>query len=329
MKKRVLSGIQPTGALHIGNYIGAVQQWIGLQDDPQNDAFYFIVDSHAITVRQNPDELRANVRLALATYLACGLNPDKASIFVQSYVSEHAELAWVLNTFTQMGELERMTQFKDKVAKGKAANAGLFTYPVLMAADILLYQSEMVPVGDDQKQHVELTRNIAERFNNHYGSEVFKIPEVINPKEGARIMGLDDASNKMSKSASSEMNYISLMDDMDVVRKKIMKAKTDSDGVVGTGEDKPEMTNLLTIYSLLSGKSIEELVAAYEGRGYGDFKKEMAEAVVAWLEPIQTRINEYLADEAQLDAIAAQGADQARVVAQETLMAVYKAVGLR
>lgn len=327
MKKRVLSGIQPTGSLHIGNYIGAVQQWLTLQEE--NDAFFCVVDSHAITVRQDADELRKNVRLALATYLACGVDPKKAAVFVQSHVSQHAELMWVLSTFTQMGELERMTQYKDKVAKGKAANGGLFTYPILMAADILLYQTDVVPVGNDQNQHVELTRTVAERFNNHYGTETFVVPETMNPTAGPRIMGLDDASNKMSKSASSEMNFISLMDDLDRVRKKIMKAKTDSDGVVRTGEDKPEMTNLLTIYSLLSGKSIDELVSEYEGRGYGDFKKDMAEAVVAWLEPIQGRINEYLGDAAQLDAIAAEGAEKARAVASETLMNVYKAVGLR
>lgn len=327
MKQRVLSGIQPTGALHIGNYIGAVDQWLGLQDN--NDAFFFVVDSHAITVRQNPEELRANVRLALATYLACGIDPEKAAVFIQSHVSEHAELMWVLSTFTQMGELERMTQFKDKVAKGKAANAGLFTYPILMAADILLYQSDIVPVGNDQKQHVELARNIAERFNNHYDSQVFVVPEPAQPKIGARIMGLDDASNKMSKSASSEWNYISLMDDLDRVRKKVMKAKTDSDGDVRTGEDKPELTNLLTIYSVLSSKSVEDIVTEYSGSGYGDFKKGLAEVVVDWLTPLQGKINEYLADPAQLDAIASAGAEKARVVASDTLQKVYTAVGLR
>lgn len=327
MKSRILSGIQPSGILHIGNYFGALKQWVELQE--HNDAFYCIVDLHAITVRQNPEELRNAVRLAAATYLACGLDPKKSHIFVQSHIHEHAELAWVLNTFTQMGEMERMTQYKDKVAKGKAATVGLFTYPVLMAADILLYQTNKVPVGEDQKQHVELTRDIAERFNNHYGQQVFTLPEVMHPQQGARIMGLDDASNKMSKSASSEMNYIALTDDIETVRKKIMKAKTDSDGVVRTGADKPEMTNLLTIYSLLADRSIESLEKQYEGKGYGDFKKELAEVVVDWVQAVSAGIVDYMNDPAELDAVLAEGRHHAQAVAADTLAAVYKAVGLR
>ena len=322
----ILSGIQPTGALHIGNYLGAVRQWIDLQHN--HNSFFFIVDSHAITVRQNPEELRNNILLAAATYLAAGVDPSKASIFVQSKVKEHAELAWVLNTFTQMGELERMTQFKDKVSKGKAPTVGLFTYPVLMAADILLYRPEYVPVGNDQKQHVELTRNIAERFNNHYEKEVFVVPDVLFPEEGARVMGLDDAKHKMSKSAASEMNYISFMDDMDTVRKKIMKAKTDDKATVAMNANQPEISNLLTIYSAISGTEIAAIEEEFKGRGYGDFKKNLAEAVVTWLEPIQNDIQGYLSDPAQLMTILDEGKEAAQAIAAETVKDVYDAVGL-
>lgn len=328
MKQRLLSGIQPSGELHLGNYLGAVAQWIELQND--YDSLFSIVDLHAITVRQDPDELRRNVRLAAATYLACGVDTAKASIFVQSHVSAHAELAWVLNTFAQMGELERMTQFKEKSTKSTdGINAGLFTYPVLMAADILLYDAAVVPVGDDQKQHIELARNIAERVNNHYDTDVFVVPEGKFMESGARIMGLDNPENKMSKSASSEYNYIALLDEPDVVRKKIMKAETDSDSTVRASEDKPGVTNLLTIYSLLSGTSVSDLEKEYDGRGYGDFKKDLAEVVVEWITPLQTRIHELMDDQAQLDTVLAEGADAAREIANTTLERVYTTVGLR
>lgn len=328
MQKRLLSGIQPSGELHLGNYIGAVKQWIELQND--YDSLFSIVDLHAITVRQDPDELRRNVRLALATYIASGIDPAKAAIFVQSHVSAHAELAWVLNTFAQMGELERMTQFKEKSYKSTdGINAGLFTYPVLMAADILLYDAALVPVGDDQKQHIELARNIAERVNNHYNAEVFVMPEGKFMESGARIMGLDNPENKMSKSASSEYNYIALLDEPDIVRKKVMKAETDSDSTVRASEDKPGVTNLLTIYSLLSGKSVSDLEKEYDGRGYGDFKKELAEVVVEWITPLQARIHELMDDQAQLDTVLKEGADAAREIASATLERVYTTVGLR
>lgn len=323
--KRILSGIQPTGALHIGNYIGAVQQWVNLQDG--YDAFYFIVDSHAITVRQDPKELKYNIRLGAATYMACGLDPEKVSIFVQSAVPGHAELAWVLNTFTQMGELERMTQYKDKVAAGKPANAGLFTYPILMAADILLYKTELVPVGEDQKQHVELTRNIAERFNNHYEKEVFVVPEPVILETGARVMSLDDATRKMSKSSESEMGRIMMTDEPDLIRKKIMRAVTDSDSEVRAGDDKPELTNLLTIFSAVTQRHVQDIVDEFSSGGYGDFKKGLAEAVVEWITPIQEKMDK-LVDSKELEEVLQEGQKKAHAVAQQTLQEVYETVGL-
>lgn len=327
MKPRILSGIQPSGVLHLGNYLGAIRQWVELQHT--YDSFFFIVDLHAITVRQDPAVLRENIRRAAATYIACGVDPAKAVLFVQSSVRAHAELTWVLNTFTQMGELERMTQFKDKSKQHKDnINAGLFDYPVLMAADILLYQTELVPVGNDQKQHVELTRDIAERMNNHYDKVLFNLPEPYFPKQGARIMGLDDPMKKMSKSAGSEWNYISLMDDADTVRKKFKKAVTDSGSEIRAAEDKPSLTNLLTIYSLLSGKTIEELEKQYAGQGYGTFKMELAEVVVAWLTPIQEKIDGLLSDPTALDTMLADGAEKASVIADQTLKDVYNTIGL-
>lgn len=328
MKKRILSGIQTSGQLHIGNYLGAVQQWVALQNE--YDSFFMLADLHAITVRQDPATLRNNVRLAAATYVACGVDPEKASIFTQSHVPQHAELAWVLNTFTQMGELERMTQFKDKSAKSTdGINAGLFTYPTLMAADILLYDSALVPVGDDQKQHIELARNIAERVNNQYGKEIFVIPEGKFMESGARIMGLDTPEKKMSKSATSELNFISLLDDPEVARKKIMKAVTDTGSDVKAAPDKPGVTNLLTIYSLLTGRPVGDIEKEYEGRGYGDFKKGLADVVVDWLTPLQARINALLNDEPALDSILQDGAQKAESIARQTLNRVYTAVGLR
>jgi tryptophanyl-tRNA synthetase len=328
MKQRLLSGIQPSGELHLGNYLGAVKQWISLQND--YDSLFSIVDLHAITVRQNPQELRDNVRLAAATYLASGVDPAQAAIFVQSHVSAHAELAWVLNTFAQMGELERMTQFKDKSARNaKNINAGLFTYPVLMAADILLYDTAVVPVGDDQKQHIELARTIAQRVNNHYDTEIFVVPEGKFMESGARIMGLDNPENKMSKSASSALNYISLLDEPDVARKKIMKAVTDTGSEVRAADDKPGVTNLLTIYSLLTDRPVEDIEKEYAGHGYGGFKKGLAEVVIGWLTPLQARIQELLADKAALDTVLTDGAQKADAIAQTTLDRVYTAVGLR
>ncbi|MBI2411566.1 MAG: tryptophan--tRNA ligase [Candidatus Kerfeldbacteria bacterium] len=327
MSKRILSGIQPTGHLHLGNYIGAVRQWIELQHS--YESLFCIVDLHAITVRQKPEELRAAIRRTAAGYLACGVDPEKASIFVQSSVAEHAELAWVLNTFTQMGELERMTQYKDKSKQhAQNINAGLFTYPALMAADVLLYKTELVPVGEDQKQHIELIRNLAQRFNNHYDKPVFTVPEYVPPKQGARIMGLDDPTKKMSKSAESEWNAIALTDTPDVIRKKIKRAVTDSESEVRAGDDKPALTNLLTIYSVVTGKSIADLEKEYVGRGYGDFKTELGEAVVAWITPIQEKMATYMNDAGELDAVLDAGAERARAIATQTLKEVYDVVGL-
>ncbi len=326
MKKRILSGIQPSGALHLGNYIGAIKQWLALQDE--SDAFFCIVDYHAITVKTDPQELYDNIHSLAALYVAVGLDPAKVTLFKQSDVSAHTELSWILNCFTQMGELERMTQFKDKVQKHKKrSSAGLFTYPVLMAADILLYQPHLVPVGEDQKQHVELTRNIAERFNNQYG-ETFRVPDVMNPKAGARIMSLNDPTIKMSKSAGSELNYISLTDAPDVVVKKIKKAVTDSGDDIKANADKPALTNLLTIYSAVTGKTIKELEELYLGQGYGKFKNDLAEAVNEFLKPIQKEYHGLMKDHDHLQAILKTGQTKAQEVAAITLNDVKTKLGV-
>ena len=327
MSKRILSGIQPSGELHIGNYLGAIRQWISLQET--YESFFCIVDLHAITVRQDPIALREQIRRVAATYIAAGVDPERSTIFVQSEVPAHAELAWVLGTFTQMGELERMTQFKDKAAQHKKnVNAGLFTYPTLMAADILLYKPNVIPVGNDQKQHVELTRNIAQRFNNHYKQDLFVLPEPLFPAEGARVMGLDDPTQKMSKSAASELNYISFADDGATIRKKLKKSVTDSGSEISAGTDKPALTNLLTIYSLVSGKSVKELEKEYSGKGYGDFKSDLGDVLAEWMAPIQQKRDELLTDVAQLDSILDRGREKAEVIAQNTLTEVYNTVGL-
>ncbi len=329
MKQRLFSGIQPTGNLHIGNYIGAISQWLKLQET--HESVFSIVDLHAITVHQDPAALRQSIRELAALYIACGIDPAKSILFVQSDVAAHTQLAWVLNTFATMGELERMTQFKDKKGKQESNNnLGLFSYPVLMAADILLYDTAVVPVGDDQKQHVELTRDLAQRMNSYYNTELFVVPEPMIKPDGARIMGLDDATKKMSKSASSEWNYISFADTPDVIRKKIMKAVTDSDETfaIRTGADKPELTNLLTIYSELTGRSIADITSQFAGQKYGDFKKQMAEDVVAFMTPIQEKMTALLQDEATLDALLRDGADRAAAIANEKLEFVYKTVGI-
>lgn len=326
-QQRLFSGIQPSGALHIGNYLGAIQQWIALQNS--HESFFCIVDLHAITVRQDPKILRENILNVAAIYLACGLDPERATIFVQSDVPAHATLAWILGTFTQMGELERMTQYKEKAAtKKENNNVGLFMYPVLMAADILLYNADVVPVGDDQKQHLELTRNIAERFNNHYEKKILTLPQALFQKNGARIMGLDDPTVKMSKSAATSSNYIALHDDADIIRKKIRRAVTDSGDAIRAGADKPALTNLLTIYSLLSDKTIAQLEKDYAGRGYADFKNDLAEVVIAWLTPLQNKIHEFLRDKKELQHVLENGRERANAVAQETLRRVYDVVGL-
>ncbi len=321
---KLFSGIQPTNILHIGNYLGALAPWISMQKD--NMMIACIVDLHAITVPQKPEELRRNTETIAALYLASGLDPERVTIFVQSHVREHTELAWILNTITKMGELERMTQFKDKSKQhAESINAGLFTYPVLMAADILLYGTEDVPVGEDQKQHVELTRDIAMRFNSRFG-ETFVVPKPLIQKEGARVMGLDDPTKKMSKSASSPNNYISLTDGADTVRAKIKRAVTDSGSDIVAAPDKPALTNLLTIYSLLAGTPIATLEKKYKGKGYGDFKKDLAEVIVEFVTPIQERLKK--TDMKKVRTILQKGARDAQKIAAKTMEKVRERVGL-
>ena len=323
-KPIVFSGLKPTNDVHLGNYLGAIKNWVELQNDYQ--CIYCVVDLHALTVYQKPEILRANIINAVKTYLALGLDPNTANIFQQSDVKEHAELCWILNTIAKVGEMERMTQFKDKAKQHpENINVGLFDYPVLMAADILLYDTAQVPVGDDQKQHVELARNLAQRFNKLYG-DTFVVPEPMIKKEGARIMGLDDPTKKMSKTASSPANYISLLDTPDVAKKKIMRAVTDSGTEVKSGADKPALTNLLTIHSLLSGQSIKNLEKQFAGRGYGDFKKDLAEVVAQFLSDFQTKFNKI--SDADASAILKSGADKARTLAEKKIITVKQKIGL-
>lgn len=328
MTQTVLSGIQTTGGMTIGNYIGAINQWLKLQQD--HDCFFMLADLHAITVRQDPETLRERTLDGVALYTACGIDPERSGLFVQSQVIEHAQLAWVLNCYAQMGELNRMTQFKDKSSKNtNNINVGLFSYPVLQAADILLYQADKVPVGDDQKQHLELTRDIATRFNNIYG-DVFKVPEPFIPEFGARVMSLQDPTKKMSKSDDNPNGYIMLLDEPKKIEKKLKRAVTDSDEqarIYFDTEEKPGVSNLLTLLSVATGKTIEELVPAYEDKMYGHLKKDTAEAVVAMVEPIQARFNEIREDKGELERIMKLGADKASARAAQTLAAVYKAVG--
>jgi tryptophanyl-tRNA synthetase len=325
MTKRVFSGIQPTGDLHLGNYIGAMKQFLPLQE--QADCFFCIVDLHALTVPRDPEELREKT-LELATlYLATGLDPDKITLFIQSQVPGHAEAAWLLQCVARMGELNRMTQFKDKSQGSDSVTAGLFTYPVLQAADILLYQTDVVPVGEDQKQHLELTRDLAERFNRQYG-EVFRVPEHQIPKTGARIMGLDNPEKKMSKSAPSEANYITLLEDEKSILKKFKRAVTDSENEIRFDpENKPGVSNLLVIYSEMSGQSVESLVEQYQGKGYGHLKLDTAEAVINRLKPIQERYRE-LRESGEVEAVLRRGAERAREVSETTLAEMKKAMGL-
>lgn len=325
MKKRIFSGAQPTGSLHIGNYLGALKNWVDLQDE--YEAFYCIVNLHAITLPQDPKTLRQKTLDLARIYLAAGVDPQKSTIFIQSDVPEHAELAWVLSCQARMGELERMTQFKDK-GKGNAerAGVGLFTYPVLMAADILLYQTDLVPVGQDQKQHLELSRDLAERFNRDFG-ETFRIPEPFIPKAGASIKSLQDPAKKMSKSDENLNGSIFLLDDADTITKKIKRAVTDSGTEITFDETRPAITNLLTIYQLLTGKSADECVAHFEGKGYGHFKTELAEATVEFLRPFQERVKQF--DDATLETILKAGAERARSIASSTLADVYSRTGIR
>nr|WP_217689248.1 MULTISPECIES: tryptophan--tRNA ligase [unclassified Streptomyces] len=327
-RPRVLSGIQPTaGSFHLGNYLGAVRQWVALQES--HDAFYMVVDLHAITVPQDPAELRANTRLAVAQLLAAGLDPERCTLFVQSHVPEHAQLGWVMNCLTGFGEASRMTQFKDKSAKQGAdrATVGLFTYPVLQVADILLYQADQVPVGGDQRQHIELTRDLAERFNGRFG-QTFTVPAPYILKETAKILDLQDPAVKMSKSASTPKGLINLLDDPKVTAKKVKSAVTDTDTVIRFDEEKkPGVSNLLTILSTLSGSPVDDLERSYEGKGYGALKTDLAEAMVEFVTPFRARTQEYLDDPETLDSILAKGAEKARAVAAETLAQTYDRMG--
>lgn len=325
---RILSGVQPTGSgeLHLGNYLGAIKQWIELQDE--HDAYYMIVNLHAITVPIEPAVVKENVYKIAALYLALGLDPNKATIFIQSLVHEHAELAWLLNTIATMGELKRMTQFKDKAGVDQeSVSVGLFDYPVLQAADILLYQADWVPVGEDQKQHIELTRNLAERFNNRFGP-TFTVPEYRAPKEAARIMGLDNPLKKMSKSLGPN-NYVSLLDDPAKIREKIKKAVTDSDNTVRFDKkNKPAISNLLVIFSAMTGYAIEDLEKEYGSAGYGTFKRDLADAVVAFTSPVQEKYQTYINDRAELERILRDGSAKAQAVAAETLDVVKERMGI-
>ena len=315
--KRVLSGIKPTGELTLGNYIGAIKRFVEMQKSMPDDEFYlFIADLHAITVPQETQELRRRTRDIAAMYLAAGLNPEKTVLFIQSEVKEHAELGYLLQCYTQMGELERMTQYKDKIKKGESGlTSALFTYPALMAADILIYDADYVPVGDDQKQHVELTRDIAMRFNNRYGREFFKVPEPIIPKIGARIMDLQDPSKKMSKSDDNSKGYIALLDDLSVIKKKIKSAVTDSIGIVQYDVDnQPGIANLLSIYSVLSDTPIDKIVMNYQNKGYSDFKNDLAELVAEKINELQVKYREVI-DSGELDSILDRGRDIASKVA--------------
>ncbi|WP_372698082.1 tryptophan--tRNA ligase [Arthrobacter sp. JSM 101049] len=327
-RPRVLSGMQPSAdSLHLGNYLGALVNWVKSLDE--YDAFFFVPDMHAITVGHDPASLRERTRTTAAQYIAGGIDQDAATLFVQSHVPEHAQLAWVLNCITGFGEASRMTQFKDKSAKGgqDSVSVGLFTYPVLMAADILLYQPHAVPVGDDQRQHVELARDLAQRFNHRFG-ETFRVPEPLIQKEGARIYDLQDPRSKMSKSAASPNGLINILDDPKVITKRIKSAVTDADTVIAHDrEGKPGVTNLLEILSTITGKTIADLVEEYEGKMYGHLKVDVADAVVARVEPIRRRTLELLDDSAELDRQLAVGAARAREIATATLDAVYSNVG--
>ena len=326
-KKIILSGIQSTGKLHLGNYLGAINNWTKMQE--QYDCYYMIANLHSLTVRNDPEELRDNTLKILALYIAAGLDPKKNTIFIQSQVKEHAELAWILNCYTYMGELSRMTQFKDKSAKHQDnINAGLFTYPVLMASDILLYKANVVPVGEDQKQHLEITRDIAERFNKIYG-DTFIVPEPYIKKESARIMGLQDPTSKMSKSSTNPNDVIFLDDPEETIIKKVKRAVTDSENIVKFDEEnKAGISNLMQIYSSITGKNYKEIETEFEGQGYGVFKTKVAEEIVKVLAPIQERYNELLEDKEYLEKIYNEGAEKARALASKTLREVKDKIGI-
>ncbi|MCX7920636.1 MAG: tryptophan--tRNA ligase [Clostridia bacterium] len=326
-KKRIFSGVQPSGNLTIGNYLGAIKNWVGLQDE--YDCMYCIVDLHTLTVRQDPKELRQRSLSVLALYMACGLDPEKNILYLQSHVAAHAELAWILNCYTYIGELNRMTQFKDKSQRhADNINAGLFTYPALMAADILLYQTDLVPIGQDQKQHLEITRDVAARFNNLYG-DVFVVPEPYIAKVGAKIMSLQEPAKKMSKSDENENNFVTLLDSPDVVVRKFKKAVTDSDREIRYDEEnKPGISNLMSIYSSVTGKPFGDIEAEFQDKSYGDFKLAVGEAVAETLKPVQERYNQLMGNKDYLNEVLKVNGERAARLAYRTLNKVYKKVGL-
>ena len=327
-KKRIFSGVQPSGTITLGNYIGAIKNWVDLQND--YECIFAMMDMHTITVRQTPSELRKRTLELMALYIACGIDPEKSTLFIQSHNSAHAELAWVLNCYTYMGELQRMTQFKDKSSRhADNINAGLFTYPVLMASDILLYQTELVPVGKDQMQHIEICRDVAQRFNALYG-DVFKIPEGLLVKSGAKIASLQEPTKKMSKSDPNPKGYISMMDDFNVMAKKIKSAVTDSEGIIEyrpDDETKAGINNLLSIMAVMTGSTPEAVAKEFSGQGYGNFKSAVAEAVVEGIKPIRAEYDRIIADKTYLQDIYKRGAESAGRIANRTLKKVYKKVG--
>lgn len=324
-KKIIFSGMQPTGVITIGNYFGALKNWVKLHEE--YNCLFCVVDMHSLTVRQEPAKLRNSARELLALYIAAGLDPHKNIIYYQSHVPQHAELAWILSCYTYMGELNRMTQFKEKSQKNAAnVNAGLYTYPILMAADILLFQTNLVPVGQDQKQHLELTRDIAERFNNIYGN-VFQVPDPYIPKVGARIMSLQEPTKKMSKSDENPNATISLLDDTNVIKNKIKRAVTDSDAEILYTDDKPGIKNLIDIYCCSTGENVEQALDRFQGKGYGEMKKVVGEALIAEIEPVQKRFNEIKQDKTYLDGIIKENADTASYLANKTLRKVKKKIG--
>ena len=324
-KKIIFSGIQPSGDLTLGNYLGAIKNWLTLQDE--YDCYFCVVDLHAITVPQKAADLRRRTLEVLSIYLACGIDPEKNTLFIQSHVPAHSECAWLLSCNSYMGELSRMTQFKDKSKKaGNSVGTGLLTYPVLMASDILLYQTNLVPVGKDQIQHLELTRDLAIRFNNTY-SPTFTVPEAYVPKTGAKIMSLQEPTKKMSKSDDNPNSFILIMDPPEVIRKKVSRAVTDSIGVINYSDDQPGVKNLLNILSAINNKTPEDLVKEYEGKGYADLKKDVAEAIVTELKPIQERVKELLKDKKALEAIYKEGANKANYISNKTLRKMQKKIG--
>jgi tryptophanyl-tRNA synthetase len=326
MKKRIFSGIQPTGNIHIGNYLGAIRHWVASQ--AKFDNIFCIVDLHAITIPQDPKKLKKKIREVAGLLFAAGIDPMMSAVFVQSCISAHAELTWILNCFIPMGWMQRMTQFKEKSRKQKEqVSTGLFDYPALMASDILLYETDLVPVGEDQKQHLEITRDVAQRFNSIYG-ETFKVPEAVIPEVGARIMGLDDPTKKMSKSETQSGHAIYLLDTPDDIRSKIMRATTDSLREIRFDEGRPGIYNLLVIYELFTKLSRPDIEARFEGKGYSDFKQELAEIIIESLRPLQSRYIELTADSTYIDSLLTEGASKVRPIAEKTLAIVKERVGL-